>query len=70
MYTNKENQMTNRNIEIPTDVQNDNTVQDAAWRLRQAIDSHGEGHPIVVKREAQLQSWIDHSRAATIFRNS
>ncbi len=55
-------------IVIPDDVQNDNTVQDAAWRLREAIDIHGEGHSVVEKRKAQLQSWIDHSRAADNFR--
>ena len=51
-------------IEIPADVQNVNTVQDAAKRLRTGLDiAHGdESRSYVRLYKLNLQAWIDHAR--------
>ena len=36
-------------IQLPADVMNVNIVQDAAARLRDAIDRHGPSHRLTVK---------------------
>jgi len=55
--------MSDLNVKIPAAVQNVNTVQDAAARLRAAIESCGADSELAASRRLQLNKWIRHALA-------
>lgn len=57
--------------EIPADVQNVTTVQDAAARLREALSlSRGAETSYVAKARQDLEGWIEHARGTIAARDA